>query len=145
MTVATQDATEDKVIMTRWEIEKEREHAVISEKLKQMESLIPKVFASLEVLEKAVTQIPIDIIDCRDRMDSKLKSYMHDEFITATELNKFEAKLESDISAKMADMKVDIAGIKQMVWKATWILSGFISSAMVIFWILSNTNIKIMG
>lgn len=133
----------DKIVLTRWEMEKEREHAVIKEKLTQMDSVIPRVYSTLELLERKIAEIPMEIVSCRDRMDKSLKEYMHDEFVTVSELNQFETKLEKKISENMNGMRQDLNGIRTMVWKATWILSGFISAGIFILWILSNTNVVV--
>ena len=126
------DQTEDKVTMTRWELEKEREHAVIHEKVKQFDELIPKIFATMSNVERSVQDIPLQMMKCREELDNDMRNYMHDKFISNSDLDQFEGKLEKRMCM-----------IETKVGKATWIVSGFIAAGTFIFYIASHTNIII--
>lgn len=137
------DNAQHKITMTAWELEKEREHAVIKSKLDGIENLVPELFQNIKQLTKSVTEIPVEIINCRNEVDKEMKQYMHDEFVTAADLQKAETKIEARIGVEMKKMGIDITSLKQMIWRATWIVSGFITAGVTIFWILSHTNITI--
>ena len=126
------DQTEDKVTMTRWELEKEREHAVIHEKVRQFDELIPKIFDIVANVEKSIQNIPLDMLKCREDLDEDMRKYMHDKFISNSDLEHFEGKLERRMGM-----------IETKVGKATWIVSGFIAAGTFIFYIASHTNIII--
>lgn len=127
----------ENVTMSRWELEKEREHAVISARLEQLDSVIPELFATAKGLDEKITNIPLEIIACRDRMDKDMKNYIHDEFVTNGDLQQFESKLEKQIGK-------DFEIVNRKIGRATWIVSGFISAGTFIFFLLSHTNLTIL-
>lgn len=124
------------VTMSRWELEKEREHAVISAKLEQLDSVIPEVFSSIKTLDEKVTKIPIEIIQCRESMDKTQKEYMHKEFVTNGELQQFESKLEKKFG-------MEFGKVNRKIGRASWMVSGFIAASVTIFYLLIHTNITV--
>lgn len=134
---------EEKITMSPWELEKEREHAVIKEKLTSLEDMVPQIHASMRSLDAKVGDIPMEILACRDRMDKNMKDYMHSEFVTNVDLQMFESKLETQIGKDINNIRTDLMSVRTMMWKATWIISGFISAGIFMTWLLSHTNIQV--
>ena len=130
------EKSDENVTMSRWELEKEREHAVISAKLKQLDELIPQVHEAMKKLDDKVSSIPMDILTCKETMERSQRQYMHNEFVTTTELKLFESKLEKSISE-------DFASVNRKIGRASWVVSGFIMAATGIFYILSHSNLVI--
>ena len=112
------------------EIIRIKEQAIITAEVGDLKATSREIFSSLKSLNKAIGEIPIKITECRDAMDREIKEYMHDKFLTESDLRKFERQVE---------VKIDI--VARQVSKATWVVSGFITAAMFITWIMRYTDI----
>ena len=117
-------------LYTEDEIKQIKEQAVLTADVGDLKATIPELFAAIKAINRSIVAIPIQITECRNDMDKEIKKYMHDRFLTEGDLNAFEKKVE---------IKIDAVGTK--VNKATWVVSGFITAAMFITWLMKYTDI----
>ena len=123
------------------DIERIREQAVLTAEVGELKSTVPEVFASLKSLNKAIAEIPIKIMECRDDMDREIKQYMHGKFLTEGDLNALERKLEDRVSQEVTAVKTKIDKVDRNVSKATWIVSGFLTACTFVIWLMKFTDI----
>ena len=112
------------------DIERIKEQAVLNAEVGELKSTVPEIFVALKGLTKAIAEIPIKIMECRDDMDREIKEYMHDRFLTERDLEIFERKVE---------VKIDI--VSKQVSKGTWVISGFISMGVFVMWLMEYTDL----
>jgi len=126
--------SDENINMSKKELEVLMAQAVLESKVEDIEETIPRIFDSLKSLESKFSNIPLEIYNCRDEMDSKMKAYNHEQFITENELNMFENKLESMVTH-------EVGSLRHVIVKAKWIITGFLFAATFINYLISNTNI----
>lgn len=128
-------ADNDKTIhLTPRELEMLQQQAVTSAKVTELTGMMPEIFTTLKALSVAISNIPMEIVNCRNKMDKDIKEYIHDTFITDDDLTIFETKLETKVT-------LEINKISQRINKASWVIGGFISAATVINYLITNTSI----
>lgn len=137
--------SDDTVTMTRWQLTKEREHAVMAAKIESHEKIMPEVFASIKSINVQISKIPLEMVSYREEMEKDIKQYLHDGFITANDLQKFEVRMEKRVSGDMEKVTQLMNQVMSRVNRMAWIISGAMLAGAVIFWILTNTNIKIIA
>lgn len=138
------DHSQDKITLTRWELEKEIEHGVMREQIASHEKLIPEIFAAIKSTNVSMSNIPLEIVRCRDEMEKDIKNYMHSGFITDNDLQKFETKLEDRMRVEMQTMNELMNKVMSRVNQGTWIITGAVLAGAAVVWILTKTNIHLV-
>jgi len=132
--------TEERSVSQR-DVDMIKEHAVLEQKVDQLHDAIPEIFASLKDLRRAVGEIPMEIVACRDRMEREMKQYNHNAFITDRDLRDFEDDIKKLIDSEYSRTDARVLSIENKINRATWTWGGMLIMATVINYLIVHTPV----
>lgn len=119
--------------LTENEVKQIEKLAIQGARIDEIEKYVPEIFASLKSINKTVTEVPLNILRCRNEVDKEIKAYMHDKFITDTDLTALETKLEKRVQEEVDQVTDQVQSVGKLVNRATWVITGAVLSGSVIF------------